>query len=208
MSPANIYRFFPTKAALIEAVSEIWLSIAEENARAIASRPISAAGRVREFVLGVHEFNRDRYTRDGEVHETCVAATTERWPIVARHEKTLTDIFAIILRDGIDSGEFEIEDVERTAAVMTSAMLKFHNPIMVAQYHGESLIEQATALSDFMLKAIRNDERAVRLAPQPARFTASGCRGLHIRRWCRAVPRCEEAGCILQAGRSARAIPS
>lgn len=155
MSPANIYRFFPTKAALIEAVSEIWLSIAEENARAIASRPISAAGRVREFVLGVHEFNRDRYTRDGEVHETCVAATTERWPIVARHEKTLTDIFAIILRDGIDSGEFEIEDVERTAAVMTSAMLKFHNPIMVAQYHGESLIEQATALSDFMLKAIR-----------------------------------------------------
>ncbi|HUD51750.1 TetR/AcrR family transcriptional regulator [Parvibaculum sp.] len=155
MSPANIYRFFPTKAALIEAVSEIWLSMAEENARAIASRSVGAPQRVHDFVLGVHEFNRDRYTRDGEVHETCVAATTERWPIVARHEKTLTDIFATILRDGIDSGEFEIEDVEHTAAVMTSAMLKFHNPIMVAQYHGESLIEQAAALSAFMLKAIR-----------------------------------------------------
>lgn len=155
MSPANIYRFFPTKAALIEAVSEIWLSMAEDNARAIARQPGSAAARVREYVLGVHEFNRDRYTRDGEVHETCVAATSERWPIVFRHEKMLTDIFASILRDGVDTGEFEIDDVDQTAAIMISAMLKFHNPIMVAQYHTDSLTEQAVALSDFMLKAIR-----------------------------------------------------
>ncbi|MEN6543778.1 TetR family transcriptional regulator [Parvibaculum sp.] len=155
MSPANIYRFFPTKAALIEAVSEIWLALAEDNARAIARQPSCASARVREFVVGVHEFNRDRYTRNGEVHETVVAATTERWPIVARHEKVLIGIFASILEDGVRKGEFEIDDIEGTAAVMFAAMVKFHNPIMVAQYHGESLIEQANALADFMLKAIR-----------------------------------------------------
>ncbi|KAB7739339.1 TetR family transcriptional regulator [Parvibaculum sedimenti] len=155
MSPANIYRFFPTKAALIEAVSEIWLALAEDNARAIARQPSCASARVREFIVGVHEFNRDRYTRNGEVHETVVAATTERWPIVARHEKVLISIFASILEDGVRKGEFEIDDIEGTAAVMIAAMVKFHNPIMVAQYHGESLIEQANALADFMLKAIK-----------------------------------------------------
>lgn len=155
MSPANIYRFFPTKAALIEAVSEIWLALAEDNARAIARQPSCASARVREFIVGVHEFNRDRYTRNGEVHETVVAATMERWPIVARHEKVLISIFASILEDGVRKGEFEIEDIEETSAVMIAAMVKFHNPIMVAQYHGESLIEQANALADFMLKAIR-----------------------------------------------------
>jgi len=155
MSPANIYRFFPTKAALIEAVSEIWLAIAEDNARAIARQPSCASARIREFLVGVHEFNRDRYTRNGEVHETVVAATMERWPIVARHEKVIISIFASILEDGVRNGEFEIDDIEGTASVMVAAMVKFHNPIMVAQYHGESLTEQATALADFMLKAIR-----------------------------------------------------
>ena len=155
MSPANIYRFFPTKAALLEAVSEIWLALAEADALAIARQSTSASERVHAYVLGVHKFNRDRYTRDGEVHETCATATAERWPIVFRHEKMLIDIFASILADGVASGEFEIEDIDRTASVMVSAMLKFHNPIMVALYHGDNLTEQAAALSDFMLKAIR-----------------------------------------------------
>jgi len=155
MSPANVYRFFPTKAALIEAVSEIWLSVTEDHARKVAARPISASERVRDYIVEVHEFVRDRHTTEDEVHETCVAATQEHWPCMAEHEKTLTDIFAGILADGVKSGEFEIGDVQKTAIVMRSALLKFHSPILVAQFYGECLIAQANDLADFLLKAIK-----------------------------------------------------
>lgn len=155
MSPANVYRFFPTKAALVEAVSGIWLSVTEEHARKIAVRPRSAAERVRDYIVEVHIFIRDRHTTDGEIHEICVAAVHERWRCMVNHEKALTEIFAGILEDGVQSGEFEIDDVQKTATVMRSAMLKFHSPILVPQYYGESLVEQANDLAELLLKAIR-----------------------------------------------------
>ncbi|MDR3498576.1 MAG: TetR/AcrR family transcriptional regulator [Parvibaculum sp.] len=155
MSPANVYRFFPTKAALVEAVSEVWLGVTEEHARNVALRPKSAAERVRDYIVEVHEFVRDRHTFEDEVHETCVAASVERWPCMVRHEQALTDIFASILADGVRSSEFDIDDVPKTAAVMRSAMMKFHSPILVAQFHRENLVEQAIELSDFLVNAIR-----------------------------------------------------
>jgi AcrR family transcriptional regulator len=160
MSPANVYRYFATKAALVEAVSEIWLAVTEEHARAVAARPKSASERVRDYIVEVHEFVRDRHTTEDEVHETCVAATAEHWPCMTDHEKKLTDIFATILTDGVRSGEFEIDDVNKTAAVMRAALLKFHSPILVAQFYGESLTEQAGELADFLLKAIRRRQAA------------------------------------------------
>lgn len=154
MSSANVYRFFPAKAALIEAVSEIWLSVTEDLARAIAIRPTSASQRVRDYIIEVHELIRDRQTTEDEVHETFVAAATEHWPCMAEHEKKLAAILSSILADGVRSGEFQIDDVEKTAFVMRSALMKFHSPVLVAQFYGESLVEQAADLSDLLLNSI------------------------------------------------------
>jgi len=46
MSPANVYRFFPSKSAIVEAICQRCLSELEEKAWAVARSKATAAGRV------------------------------------------------------------------------------------------------------------------------------------------------------------------
>src|SRR5262244_1665821 len=53
MSPANVYRFFPSKNAIVEAICKHCLSDVEEKAWAAARLPGPAAERIERVVLEI-----------------------------------------------------------------------------------------------------------------------------------------------------------
>ncbi len=155
MSPANVYRFFDTKAALVEAIAALWLGELEAHALAIARRPAPAAERLRAFVVEIHERTRDRFTRESQVHEICAMVANEQWAVVRRHLKAMRAILEIILSDGAEAGELALDDIPGTASLLRDAMVKYHHPTMVAQHFGEPLTEQADALGRLLARAVR-----------------------------------------------------
>src|SRR5260370_34757082 len=54
MSPANVYRFFPSKNAVVEAICKRCLSDVEEKAWTVARSKASAAARLERVVLESH----------------------------------------------------------------------------------------------------------------------------------------------------------
>ncbi len=133
MSSANVYRFFPSKGALIEGIASIWLDEVEVHARDIAQRAQPASERFRAYVLELHQRTVARYQEEAQVHELCSLAVEQNFTAVEQYLARMAMILEGILRDGCDSGEFFIDDVPMAARVIRTSTMQFHHPYLVAE---------------------------------------------------------------------------
>ncbi|MBN9002927.1 MAG: TetR/AcrR family transcriptional regulator, partial [Rhizobiales bacterium] len=79
MSPANVYRFFPSKDAIRQGVAFRLMSEVEAAARAIAAEPEPVPQRLRELLTAIHLMNSERYVGDAKLHEMVASAMEEDW---------------------------------------------------------------------------------------------------------------------------------
>src|SRR5499427_9836913 len=59
MSPANVYRFFPSKTAIVQAICQRCLSEVEEAAWAIARSKAPAAQRIERLILQILAYHKE-----------------------------------------------------------------------------------------------------------------------------------------------------
>src|SRR5947209_18913863 len=133
MSPANVYRFFDSKKAIHEGVARTLMGGVEEAAQAIATRPGSAASRLRELLSTVHRMNSERYVGDSKLHEMVEIAMEESWEVCVAHMQRITQTIASVIAQGVAAGEFEAPDVPLAAMCACTAMMRFFHPQMIAQ---------------------------------------------------------------------------
>jgi AcrR family transcriptional regulator len=143
MSHANVYRFFRSKAELVDAIAEEWLAKSERVCREVSRRNAPAKQRLLDFVLELHRWKRREYTRDGRAYELLTMATHEGRPFVTVHLRALADVLVEIIEDGNRLGEFAVRDPSQLAQIIQDATVKFCDPRLVAQYQGEPLEAQA-----------------------------------------------------------------
>src|SRR3974390_3236302 len=74
MSPANVYRFFSSKSAIVEAICKYCLSEGGEASGAIARSKAPAAERLERLVLGILAYHMENFASDQRVNEMVVAA--------------------------------------------------------------------------------------------------------------------------------------
>ena len=166
MSPANVYRFFPNKVAIVEATAAQWLAEVEHLARAIAERPVSAAERLEAYFVEVHEATLERFFEQSKIHETCVMVIDNHWPVVDAYVRRLSNILSIILADGLESGEFSYDGPPMAMAMLVmDATVLYHHPTMVEQFHGRGLATAALKMSRLLICALRAGVAREVLAP-------------------------------------------
>ena len=107
MSPANVYRFFPSKNAIVEAICQRCLGELEEKAWAAARSRGSAAERIERLVLETLAYHKDNHLTDQRVNDMVLAAIELSWGAIRAHKEHMRMIFESILRDGVGTGEFE-----------------------------------------------------------------------------------------------------
>lgn len=128
MSPANVYRFFPSKADIRDAVGRQLMSEVEDAVRAIAMQEGPADTRLAQAFTAVNRMNTERYLSDKKMHEMVVVAMQESWDMVLAHLETMDGLFARIIADGITQGLFKVGDPARAARCVKSAMVSFCHP--------------------------------------------------------------------------------
>ena len=121
MSPANVYRFFPTKAAIHEALADRMVVEREVAALKIARLPLSAADRLRMFAVESHKATVATMLDQQKVHEMVSVALEEQWAVIERHLDRMNAILAMIIRDGIRAGEFADRDADQAARCFSPA---------------------------------------------------------------------------------------
>jgi AcrR family transcriptional regulator len=156
MSPANIYRFFSSKNAIVEAICKRCLSEVEEKAWAVARSKTPAAQRMERLILEILAYHKENLVTEQRVNELVVAAIEHSWDAIRAHKDVMRNVTELILRDGIEAGEFEPVDPRDTAELIMRSVLVFTHPLLVGQCleEGEDLEAEARASVRFLVRAI------------------------------------------------------
>ena len=156
MSPANVYRFFPSKNAIIEAICQRCLGECEERAWAAARSRGSAAERIERLVLEILAYHRENLLTDEKVNDMVLAAIELNWEAIRAHKEHMRMVFEAILRDGIERGEFEPVDPRKTSSLLFLSLVHFCHPVLVAQFlqDKQDIEGDARALVHFLLRAV------------------------------------------------------
>ena len=156
MSPANVYRFFPSKNAIIEAICQRCLAECEERAWAVARSRGSAAERSERLVLEILAYHKENHLTDQRVNDMVLAAIELSWGAIRAHKEHIRMVLEAILREGIERGEFEPVDPRETSRLMMISLVHFCHPVLVAQYLQDQGDPEADARASvrFLLRAI------------------------------------------------------
>jgi AcrR family transcriptional regulator len=156
MSPANVYRFFSSKNAIVEAICQRCLGELEDRAWAVARSPGSAAERIERLVLEIVAFHKENNLTDQRVNDIVLAAIELSWGAIRAHKEHMRMVLEAILREGLEREEFEPIDPRETSRLMLIALVHFCHPVLVAEYlQDQSDLEaDARATVRFLLRAV------------------------------------------------------
>ena len=156
MSSANVYRFFPSKQALNEAVCEGLLAESLKAARSALDRPGTASERIATMMLTLHRLMRDQMIDQARVHEIVQIAMDETWPPIVDYLHKCAAMLAEAIAEGQATGEFGPGDPNQLGWQTLQACVIIHDPTMIAHcpaIRPEARPEQAV---DFALRALAN----------------------------------------------------
>jgi AcrR family transcriptional regulator len=156
MSPANVYRFFPSKQAIVEAICQRCLTDVEEQAWATARAKAPAADRLERLILAILKYHKENLLTETRVHDIVLVAMENSWAAIQAHKEVLRTVVEVIVRDGIAAGEFEAVDPRHVSEQFMRATVTFCHPVLVSQclQEGEDLEASARATVRFLVRAI------------------------------------------------------
>ena len=158
MSPANVYRFFPSKAAITEAIADRLLEQIVTAAWAVARGPGTPPDRLRALFRLLQEQTVALFFHERRMHDMVATALEEHWPAVDRYVQAIDDAFAHIVRDGTAAGDFGDMEPERAARMVHGTCVLFTHPTMVQQCQdAKDLPTIARDMAEFCLRALRPD---------------------------------------------------
>ena len=167
MSSANVYRFFPSKHLLCEAVCANQLGGMTTLARETAAGPGSAAQRIRATLLTLHRAMRDQMVNEKRVHEIVDVAIQERWAPIDAYEESLVGILAELIAEGQAKGEFGPGDPAMLGLQTLCACSGIHHPTLIALYDAPDCSPTPAEIADFALRALANPDPVTPVVAKP-----------------------------------------
>jgi AcrR family transcriptional regulator len=166
MSPANVYRFFASKDAISAEVAATIANRLHEAAQKAANGPGSAVARIARLIREIHHHNRTQLLDDRKMHEMVHVAVEENWPVCDRYIEAIQGAFAVVIADGVQRGEFKVEDVKVAAACTGAASATLFHPLLIEQCLFRDLAPEMEAMIRFIVGALGGDPKKV---PAPGR---------------------------------------
>lgn len=145
ISHGTIYRHFPNKAALKEAVTERWLEeeIIAPLKRLIHSAETAPDHLLKAFIFELSSLKRSHAENDEEMFQMYAEVTVESAEIIENHVNRIVELLSLIIEKGIV--ENVIKNVNNKDALSRSifhATSRFHHPSHAYEWKSETIGEE------------------------------------------------------------------
>lgn len=134
VSHGSVYRHFPSKAALRDAVTERWLAEISGPLETVATGKGSAPARLRRWLDLLVSSKRRKALDDPELFATYVELAAETREVVGAHVDTLLGQLERIIADGVAGRTLETAETGRAARAVFDATARFHNPVHATEW--------------------------------------------------------------------------
>jgi AcrR family transcriptional regulator len=135
VSHGSVYRHFPSKVALRDAVIERWLARIQEPFVLLANEQEgSATDRLKRWLDLLLASKRARAISDPELFATYMEIAEEAREVCKQHVDYFVQMLTHIVSDGVAQGEFTSADPASTARAIFDATARFHNPAHASEW--------------------------------------------------------------------------
>ena len=157
VSHGSVYRHFPSKIALRDAVAERWLARITAPLAQIAEAPGPAAPRLRELVKQLSATKRRMANDDPEMFATFDQIVTQSSKVVGEHLDHLATLLTTIIEDGVARGEFAATDTATAGRAVLHATARFHHPAHTAEWADPNIEADLDAVLSVLLHGLTRE---------------------------------------------------
>ena len=154
VSHGSVYRHFPSKASLREAVAKRWLDRVNAPLQEIADASGPASARLELWLSTMFAIKRKKVCDDPEMFTTYLTLAQEACKVVRTHKEGLVDQIARIISDGVGQGVFEVADVKASARAVFDTTVRFHHPAHADEWKDPALPSRIDAVLALLLKGL------------------------------------------------------
>lgn len=156
VSHGSVYRHFPSKAALREAVIRRWLDQAREDlAAAVQDYELTPPDRLRGLLTTMFATKWAKAREDPELFATFRVLAAEHSTVSSAHVAFLLAHIRAIVDDGIAGGDFAAGEPEVIARAIFNATSRFHDPTHAAEWHSPEIEAESAGVIELILNGIR-----------------------------------------------------
>jgi AcrR family transcriptional regulator len=156
VSHGTLYRHFPSKVALREAVTERWLLRIAKPLQELASQTgASAIDRLRTWLQALIQSKRKHVIEEPEMFGMYSAVTLEAVDMVEEHVQHLISQMTGIIEDGVRSKEFRSGEPEAMARAIFFATSRFHHPAHAYEWSSSTIEQEFDLVWELILSGIR-----------------------------------------------------
>ncbi|KOU42546.1 TetR family transcriptional regulator [Streptomyces sp. NPDC060334] len=156
VSHGSVYRHFPSKAALREAVTDRWLAKSIVMLEEIASAPAETApSKLEAWLEALFEAKRKKAGADPELFATYTVLLAENSGVVDRHLSELIEQLVRIIADGVEAGTLAAPDVPAAARAVFDATGRFHDPQYAADWLSPTILPEFEAVTSLVIRGLR-----------------------------------------------------
>jgi AcrR family transcriptional regulator len=159
VSHGSVYRHFPSKASLREAVAKRWLDRVNTPLERIAEGSGPAPARLERWLRALFAAKYKRVCEDPEMFATYLTLAREACAVVKAHKEGLVDQIAHMLSDGVKQGAFDVADVKTTARAVFDATIRFHHPAHSEEWSDPAQAARIDAVLALLLKGLEAPRR-------------------------------------------------
>jgi AcrR family transcriptional regulator len=159
VSHGSVYRHFPSKASLREAVAKRWLDRVNAPLQAIADGAEPAPARLERWLRAMIAIKHKKVSDDPEMFATYLTLAQEACKVVKAHKDGLVEQIAHILEDGVKDGVFRVSDVNASARALFDATCRFHHPAHAEEWRDPAIAGRIDALLGLMLRGLESPRK-------------------------------------------------
>jgi AcrR family transcriptional regulator len=154
VSHGSVYRHFPSKASLRQAVAKRWLDRANEPLQRVMEGSEPAPAKLDRWLRTMISIKHKRFCEDPEMFATYLTLAQEACEVIKAYKDGLVDQIADILSEGVKQGAFQVADPRTSARALFDATSRFHYPAHSDEWNDPQLDARIDAVLALLLKGL------------------------------------------------------
>ena len=154
VSHGSVYRHFPSKASLRQAVAKRWLDRVSAPLGEIMAVSGPAPAWLEDWLRTLCTAKQKKVCEDPEMFATYLTLAREACTVVKAHREGLVDQIAAIISDGVKQGAFDAVDVKASARAIFEATSRYHHPAHAEEWKDPELAVRLDALLALLLRGL------------------------------------------------------
>lgn len=153
MSHGNVYRFFPSKTDLLNAIAAKWLEKVHVPLAEISTSDLVADQKLKLWFETLIKIKREKFLDDPQLFAVYLELAGHQLEQVNNHVDTLVTQIEKIIEEGKQAGLFSVSDARKAATNIFHATAKLHHPVFVSSpYYPND--DEVKELLSFLIRAL------------------------------------------------------